>query len=721
MSLDPIFAPRSIAVIGASSREGSVARAVVENLEGFGGPVYLVNPKRAEVCGRKAWPSVAAVGQPVDLAVVITPAETVPGVVAECVAAGVRGAIVISAGFREAGVAGAALERRVWDEARRGGLRLIGPNCLGVMVPGSGLNATFARQLGRPGRVAFLSQSGALATAILDLGLREQVGFSAFVSVGSMLDVGWGDLIRHFGADPETESIVMYVESVGDAASFLAAAREVAARKPIIVIKVGRTAEAARAAVSHTGAMTGRDAVFDAALRQVGVLRVDTIEELFDLAEILAKQPLPRGRRLGMVTNAGGPGALAVDALVGMGGEVAVLSDGTRAALDALLPAHWSHGNPVDVLGDAEASRFSAAVGLVAADPGVDGVLVVLTPQSMTRPTEVAERVVAVAAGLDKPLLCSWMGGGSVRDGRRVLNDAGVSTHDYPDAAARAFVHLWERRRRIEWLSESGAGGGPGISDLRPPAAARAVIDGVLAAGRPWLTERESKEVLAAWGIPVVATFSAASEDEAVARADALGYPVVVKLQSSTITHKSDVGGVQLNLGSGEAVRAAWRAMVAAVPPSDFGGVSVQRMVSPAGWELILGASVDPQFGPVLLFGAGGTLTEVMQDRALVLPPLTRSAARRWMQGTRIFRALTGVRGRPAVDLESLAGVLVRFGEMVVAHPEVEEIDINPLVASASGVVALDARFVVRAPSPGGGDAGAPGWPIPDDRTEAAG
>lgn len=704
MSLDPIFAPRSIAVIGASSREGSVARAVVENLRDYEGAVYLVNPKRSEVCGRKAWSSVAAVGEPVDLAVVITPAAAVPGVIAECVAAGVRGAVVISSGFRETGEAGAELERRVLEEARRGGLRLIGPNCLGVMVPGSGLNATFATCPGRPGRVAFLSQSGALATAILDLGLRENMGFSAFVSVGSMLDVGWGDLIRYFGDDPRTESLVIYMESVGEASSFLEAARAVAARKPIVLIKVGRTAEAARAAVSHTGAMTGSDAVFEAALRQVGVLRVDTIEELFDVAEIMAKQPLPCGPRLGVVTNAGGPGALAVDALVGGGGEVAVLSDGTRAALDDFLPAHWSHGNPVDVLGDADAARVGAAVAVVAADPGVDGVLVILTPQAMTEPTEVAERVVEVVAGLDKPVLCSWMGGMSVRDGRRVLNAAGVSTHDYPDAAARAFVRMWERRRRLGWLEEAAVGGGAGEPVV--PSAARAVVHRVRSAGRLLLGESEAKEVLAAWGIPVVATSSAASEDEAVARAEAFGYPVVVKLESPTITHKSDVGGVKLNLGSGDAVRAAWRAMAAAVAPSDFGGVTVQPMVSSAGWELILGATVDPQFGPVLLFGAGGTLAEVMQDRALVLPPLTLPLARRWMEGTRIFRALTGVRGRPPVDLEALSGVLVRFGELVRAHPEIVEIDINPLVATPSGVVALDARMVLRTSGEGGCDCG---------------
>lgn len=696
MDLDPIFAPRSVAVIGASSREGSVARAVVENLRGFPGPLHLVNPKHAEVCGRKAWPSIAAIGEPVDLAIIITPAASVPGVIAECAVAGVRGAIVISAGFKETGVAGAALEARVLAEARRVGMRLIGPNCLGVMVPASGLNATFASTIGRPGRVAFLSQSGALATAILDLSLRENVGFSAFVSVGSMLDVGWGDLIRHFGGDPSTESIVMYMESVGDAASFLAAAREVAARKPIVVIKVGRTAAAAQAAASHTGAMTGSDAVLDAALRQVGVLRVDTIEELFDLAEILSKQPLPRGPRLAVVTNAGGPGVLAVDALVGHGGEVAPLAAETLAQLDALLPPHWSHGDPVDVLGDADADRFAAAVGIVASDPGVDGLLAVLTPQAMTQPTAVAEKVAALARGLTKPLLCSWMGGGSVRDGRRVLNAAGLPTHDYPDAAARAFVLMWERRRRLEWLEETIALRRHHSLPAPPLPAARQPLDSAAAAGRVLLTEMEAKAVLVGWGIPVVQTVVALTEDEAVRCAGQIGYPVAVKLQSPTISHKSDVGGVRLNLASADAVRAAWHEIAAAVRSSDFGGVSVQRMVPPSGWELILGATTDPQFGPVLLFGAGGTLVEIMHDRALVLPPLSRPLARRWMERTRIFRALQGVRGRPAADLNALADVMVRFGDLVLANRDIVEADINPLVVTPEGVLALDARIVIR-------------------------
>lgn len=694
MSLTPIFSPRSIAVVGASDREGSVSRAVMENLATFPGPVFPVNPKRAEVMGRRAFPSLSAIGEPVDLAVIITPATTVPGLIAECVAAGVKGVIIISAGFKETGAQGAALEQQVLAEARRNGLRIIGPNCLGVMVPHAGLNATFATQMAGAGKVAFLSQSGALCTAILDLSLRENVGFSAFVSVGSMLDVGWGDLIRHFGDDPQTHSIVIYMESVGDAQSFLCAAREVAARKPIVVIKVGRTSAAAKAAASHTGAMTGSDAVLDAALRQVGVLRVETIEELFDVAEVLSKQPLPHGPRMAIVTNAGGPGALAVDSLVGRGGEVAELSSTTLSALNELLPPHWSHGDPVDVLGDADAERFASALTIVSKDANVDGLLAVLTPQAMTDPTAVAEKIAPLSGAAGKPLLCSWMGGNTVRDGRRIMNAARIPTHDYPDEAARAFVSMWERKKRLEWLAETSRASAQCAPSVTPDGV-WATLNEARASRRTLLTETEAKSVLKSFGIPVVETFIATSQDEAATRAEQIGFPVVLKLHSTTITHKSDVGGVKLNLNSTDAVRAAWCDIASAVKPADFAGVSVQKMIRGKGLELILGATTDPQFGPILLFGAGGTLVEVFQDRALVLPPVTREIARRWIAETKIHKALLGVRGQRAVDLDALADVLVRFSDMMLAERAIIEADINPLVASAEGIVALDARIVL--------------------------
>ncbi|MFO1486574.1 MAG: acetate--CoA ligase family protein [Verrucomicrobiaceae bacterium] len=700
MTLESFFQPRSIALIGATEREGSVGRAIWENLGGFGGTVYPVNGKHAELFGVKAFPNIASLPEVPDLAIIVTPAATVPQIVEEAGLAGVKAVIVISAGFKETGAEGAELEKNVLEAAKRHGVRLIGPNCLGLMNPHAGLNATFATSTARPGRVAFLSQSGALCTAILDWSHDQHVGFSAFVSTGAMTDVGWGDLIRHFGDDPHTESIVIYMESVGaDATAFLQAAREVAAHKPIVVIKVGRTAEASKAAASHTGAMTGSDAALDAALRQSGVLRVDTIEEIFDMAEVLAKQPLPAGPRLAIVTNAGGPGALATDALVLGGGEVAELSDDTLEALNEVLPAHWSHRNPVDVLGDADADRFATALRVVKNDAKVDGVLAVLTPQTMTNPTAIAREVVKIAQENGKPLLASWMGAQSVNEGRAILNAAGIPTYDYPDEAARAFVRMRERRLRLFWLNESLAAH---EADAEPlSSVVTDMIDAVLRNGRSLLTELEAKQLLFAAGIPVVGTSAAYDPDAAVAAAEALGFPVAVKLLSPTITHKSDCGGVQLNLHDADAVRHAWRLIRDNVTKSygaaAFDGVTVQRMVTRQGTELILGASTDAQFGPVLLFGAGGTLVEVFQDRALALPPLNRALARRWMEQTKIFKVLRGVRGRLPVDLAALEKVLVRFARLVHAERRIVELDINPLLATSEGIVALDARVVVRA------------------------
>ncbi|MBV6499217.1 MAG: Protein lysine acetyltransferase Pat [Prosthecobacter sp.] len=692
--LHALFAPRSVALVGATDREGSVGRALLENLCGFGGELYPVNARRSEVLGRRAWTSLTAVGRPVDLAVIATPAATLPEVIRECAACGVKGVVIISAGFKETGPGGVELERRVLAEARKAGVRLVGPNCLGLMSPHAGLNATFATAMARPGRVAFLSQSGALCTAILDWSFRQQVGFSAFVSVGSMLDVGWGDLLHHFGEDPDTGSIVLYMESVGDAAAFMEAARIVAAKKPVIAIKVGRTAAAARAAASHTGAMTGSDDVLDAAFERAGVLRVDTIEELFDMAEVLAKQSLPQGPALAVVTNAGGPGALATDALVRAGGVMAGLSVPTLERLDQCLPAHWSHGNPVDVLGDADAGRFTEALRAVAADPGVHGLLTVLTPQAMTHPLPVAQALIDVAQTTDKPVLASWMGGDAVEEARTLLNKAGLPTYDYPDEAARAWQFMWQRQERLRLLAETNR-----VACLERPtmSVAREIITGHRAAGRGLLNEAEAKQVLAAAGIPVLETVSARTPDEAVQAAERLGFPVVLKLQSRVIIHKTDVGGVQLDLKDEGSVRAAWSRVENAVPADAFDGVGVQRMVKDGGLELICGCVQDAQFGPVLMFGAGGVMVEVLQDRVLLLPPLSPMLAMDRVRRTRIHHALQGTRHLAAVDMDALTDVLVRLGDLVLAVPEILELDINPLVATAAGVLALDARIVIRA------------------------
>jgi acetyltransferase len=697
--LNVFFAPHNVAVIGATETPASAGRTVLWNLinSPFGGTVYPVNQKRPSVLGIRAYPNVSAVPDKVDLAVVVTPAKTVPGVIRECVDAGVKAAIVISAGFKEIGKAGAELEQQVLQEARRGQMRIIGPNCLGVMSPLTGLNATFATAIARPGNVALVSQSGALCTAILDWSLREQVGFSAFLSIGSMLDVGWGDLIEYLGDDPRTRSIIIYMESIGDARSFISAAREVALSKPIIVIKAGRSAAAAKAAASHTGSLAGSDEVLEAAFRRCGVLRVSNISDLFYMSEVLAKQPRPAGPRLTILTNAGGPGVLATDSLMALDGKLAELSPESLAALNEFLPAAWSHGNPVDILGDADPERYAKAVAVAAQDKGTDGLLVILTPQGMTDPTQIAEKLRPYAKLDGKPILASWMGGVEASPGEDILNRAGIPTFPYPDTAVKVFEYMWHYSYNLRGLYET-----PVIApeaDSAARANACALISGVRGSGRTILTEAESKQLLTLYGIPTVRTLVARTPEEAAKFAGEIGYPVVLKLHSETITHKTDVGGVQLNLADEAAVRRAWTLIEKGVTekagPGHFQGVTVQPMVSRDGYELIIGSSIDAQFGPVLLFGSGGVMVEVYKDRSLALPPLNTTLARRMMEQTKIFTALQGIRGRKPVPLEDLDQLMVRFSRLVVEQPWIKEIDINPLVASPERLLALDARIIV--------------------------
>jgi len=698
--LDCIFHPRSVAVIGASEREGSVGRTLLWNLirSPFGGTVFPVNPQRHSILGIKSYPDIAHVPEVVDLVVIATPAATVPQVIRECVAVGVKGAIIVSAGFKEIGKAGAALEQEILTEARRGGMRIIGPNCLGLMNPLVGLNATFAGAIARAGSVAFISQSGALCTSILDWSLGENVGFSAFVSIGSMLDVGWGDLIEYLGDDPHTQSIVLYMESIGDAHAFLSAAREVAMDKPIIVLKVGHTEAAAKAAASHTGALTGSDEVLNAAFRRCGVLRVHTISDLFDMAEILAKQPRPKGNRLSIVTNAGGPGAIATDALISGGGALSELAPETLAELDLILPAQWSHHNPIDILGDASCDRYAQTLEVVANDPNSDGLLVILTPQAMTDPTHTAEKLKAYSQ-LGKPILSSWMGGNEVAAGTQILNQANIPTFPYPDTAVRLFNYMWRYSYNLRGIYETPSL--PADSDLFTPdrQMVEQIFQQATSNGRTLLTEYESKKLLAAYGIPTIATEIAKSDREAVEIADRFGYPVVLKLHSETITHKTDVGGVRLNLGDAAAVSQAFaeiKSKVNSIDPAAFLGVTVQPMVKTEGYELILGSSLDPQFGAVMLFGMGGQLVEIFQDRSLALPPLNTTLARRMMEQTRVYQALQGVRGRKAIDLAKLEQLLVNFSQLIVEQPQIREIDINPLLVSPEGMIALDARVLLH-------------------------
>jgi acetyltransferase len=700
----PIFSPKTVAVVGATERERSVGRTVMDNLTkgGFPGKIFPINPTKDTILGMKAYPNIAALPERPDLAVIITPPKTIPGIIKECAQAGVPGAIIISAGFKEIGPEGAELERQVMVEAARGNMRIVGPNCLGVMVPSMKFNATFAADMALPGSVGFISQSGALCTAILDWSLKENVGFSAFVSLGSMLDVSWGDLIYHLGSDPNTKSIVIYMETIGDARAFLSAAREVALTKPIIIIKPGRTEAAAKAAASHTGSLTGSDEVLQAAFQRVGVLRVETIAELFDMAEVLAKQPRPKGPKLTIVTNAGGPSVIATDELITCGAQLADLTPETMTALNALLPPTWSHNNPVDIIGDAGPELYAKAVEITAKDPNTDGLLVILTPQAMTDSTATAEALKAYSHIENKPVIASWMGVGQVEAGENILNAANIPTFKYPDRAARAFYYMWRYSENLRALYETPASSDENSRRQMDRGQAGKIISDVRKAGRTILTEFESKKLLAAYGIPTVETHIALTENDAVKQAAHLGFPVVLKLYSETITHKTDVGGVQLNLRTASAVRQAWRAIEKSCTKKagkeHFLGVTVQPMIKLEGYELIVGSSVDSQFGPVLLFGTGGQLVEVFKDRALGLPPLNATLARRMMERTKIYTALKGVRGRKAADLAALEQLLVRFSQLVVEQPWISEIDINPLLVSADRIVALDGRVVLHDP-----------------------
>jgi acetyltransferase len=698
--LDAIFRPENVAVIGASEAAGSVGRTLLWNLVSnpFGGTVFPVNPKRDSVLGIEAYGRITDVEADVDLAVIATPAPTVPGIVEECGEAGVDGLVIVSAGFREVGEEGAELEREVKAAAREHDIRIIGPNCLGVMRPPNGLNATFAGSMAQEGNVAFVSQSGALLTSILDWSFRENVGFSAFVSIGSMLDVDWGDMIEYLGDDPKTDSIVLYMESIGNARSFLSAARDVALSKPIIVIKAGRTQAAAEAAASHTGTLTGSDAVLNAAFRRSGVLRVDDINDLFYMAEVLGKQPRPEGPRLTILTNAGGPGVLATDALIDGGGELTSLSPEAMDAFDEILPEAWSHSNPVDILGDADPERYAKSLEVAAEDENSDGLLVVLTPQAMTEPTRTAEHLRPYARDNRKPVLASWMGGDAVSPGENILNEAGLPTFAYPDTAARVFNNMWRYSYNLEALYETPSlpEDAEGIPDRE---AATAIVAETHESGRVLMTEYGSKQLLSAYGIPTVETRVAETPPEAVDAAQTIGYPVAVKLHSKSITHKSDVGGVHLGLTGGADVEAAFDQIRDNVTGQGFDGVTVQPMVDRSdGYELIIGSSMDQQFGPVLLFGSGGQLVEVYKDRALGLPPLNTTLARRMMEQTKIYDALKGVRGRDPVDLDALETLLVRFSQLVVEQPRVKEIDVNPLLARPGddGLLALDARVVLH-------------------------
>jgi len=701
LNLDKIFNPHRVAVIGASDSPMSVGYTVLRNLigSGFRGVVYPVNMRRESVQGIEAHKDIPSLPHAPDLAVICTPARTVPGIIRECGEAGTPGVVIISAGFREVGKEGRELEEKVLEEqAKFDGMRILGPNCLGIIVPKLHLNASFAAATPDKGHIGFISQSGALCTSVLDWAIDEGVGFSYFVSVGNMLDVSIADLIDYFGFATETESVVLYIESISEAREFMSAARAFARTKPIVAFKAGRFTESAQAAASHTGAMVGVDAVYAAAFQRAGIERIFQIEDMFDCTELLARQKPAKGDRLAIITNAGGPGVMTTDALIDRNGHLASLSDETIAKLNESLPPFWSHGNPVDVLGDAPPDRFAKALQIVLEDKGVDAVLVILTPQAMTNPTGTAMAVGEVANRAHKPVLAAWMGGHTVSDGADLLTEAGVPTYNTPEKAARAFMHLVSYARNLTILHETPRD--IPVSFTLDRQRLRGVFDTILSEGTEVLSENVSKAFLEAYEIPVTKPYLARSAEGAVRLARREGYPVVMKIHSPQISHKTDVGGVALNLASDEAVSRTYERMVSTAaekrPEANVVGCTVQKMVSyPSSFELIIGAKKDPVFGAVIMIGMGGTAAEVFRDRALGLPPLNESLARRMLESLKSWPLLQGYRGKPGANIDRLIEVIMRFSYLVADYPEIKELDVNPLLVTPEEVIALDARIVV--------------------------
>ena len=722
-NLEFLFQPRSVAVIGASNRPASIGATVMRNVlaGGFEGPVMPVNPKHRAVAGVLAYPDIASLPVAPDLGIICTPPATVPGLIDALGARGARAAVVLTAGLARASLPdGRTIQQAMLDAARPHLMRILGPNCVGIMAPGVALNASFAHTHPDAGRIAFVTQSGALATAVLDWAHSRAIGFSHFISLGDSADVDFGDVLDYLGSDPHTAAVLLYIESIQHARKFMSAARATARNKPVIVIKAGRVPEGAKAAASHTGALAGADDVYDAAIRRAGMLRVENIEDLFDAVETLSRARPNRGDRLAILTNGGGPGVMATDALVRSGGSLATLEADTLARLDAVLPANWSRGNPVDIIGDAPSQRYVDALRILLDAGELDAVLLIHAPTAIVPSTVIAEALVPIARDADLIVLSSWLGGDAVAAARRTFSAAGLPTYDSPESAVQAFMQTVDYRRNQAMLAET-----PESADSESaPAteAAREVISAALTAGRSLLTEIEAKKVIAAYGIPVVDSRVAQTSSSAAQAAAALGFPVAVKILSPDISHKSDVGGVVLDLESTAQVTLACEDMIKRVaalqPNACIDGFTVQTMVRrPGAVELIVGATTDSVFGPVVLFGHGGTAVEVIADRALALPPLNMPLARELISRTRVAALLAGYRDRPAANETAICRVLTRISRLVADLPQVQELDINPLLADAQGVIAVDARIRVAA-GPQAGDDRLAIRPYPSDLEE---
>ncbi len=697
-NLEKMFRPTSIALIGASEEKGSVGLTIMENLlRDYKGRVFPVNPNRDAVLGIKCVPSVLSLPESVDLAIIATPARIVPVITEECGQRGVPALVIISAGFRETGSEGLALEDQIAEIRREYGMRILGPNCLGFIIPSLSLNASFADQTAQRGTIALISQSGALATSILDWSLSAHVGFSGFVSLGNMLDVDFGDLIDYFGADPETRSILMYIESIRDARNFMSAARGFARTKPIVAVKSGKFARSAQAAASHTGSLTGENRVYDAAFQRVGVTRVDEIQDLFDISKILETQSPPRGPRLAIITNAGGPGIMATDALLERQGELAELSQDTMDELSRILPPHASRINPVDIIGDADVKRYVEAIRICIEDEGVDGILVIYTPQGEASPRKLAQAIVKLSAKRRKPILASFIGGKKVATGLKILNERDTPAYASPEQAVRSYMYMCQYARNLEQLYQTPEE--LPVDAVPPKFHLKNLLRKVARSGREILTEPESKRFLETYGIPVTDTRVANDPSTAANVAQNLGFPVVLKILSPDITHKSNCGGVAVDLKSKEEVEASFTQIISRARSYKSGaaieGVTIQRMVVDVDYELILGCRKDPIFGPAIMFGQGGTGVEIYQDVSVGFPPLNQVLARMIMEQTKVYTMLKGYRDKPSANLKLLEEYLVRFSQMIIDFPEMREVDINPLAVVGQDFMALDARIII--------------------------
>ncbi|MGE5356248.1 MAG: GNAT family N-acetyltransferase [Deltaproteobacteria bacterium] len=696
--MDKLFNPKTVAVFGATNNEESVGYAIMNNLVGSGyqGVVYPINLKRKSVFGIRAYKTLKDTEDEIDLAVIATPSATVPGIVEQCGEYKVGGILIISAGFLEAGEEGKKMVESIKKTAKKYNIPIIGPNCLGFIKPSIKLNVSFANKMALPGNIALISQSGALCTAILDWSISENVGFSHFISIGSMIDVSFGDLIDYLDKDPNTSSIIIYMESMTKSSKFFSAARAFSRNKPILVLKAGKSEAGAKVALSHTGTLAGSDIAFESAFKRAGMVSVETIDQLFNAAQALSKQPRPKGDRLAIVTNAGGPGVLATDLLVKLGGQLAPLSDDAIHDLNKILPPMWSHNNPIDVLGDASEIEYGGALEVLIQENTIDAILVILTPQAMTDPVAIAKEVVRISKKYNKTILASWMGSADVKEGQEILDQGKIPTFVVPEKAVTTFMDMVKYTKNIDLLYQTPANIPSQFAPEKEKT--RELFKKIVDENRYILNETEAKEVLRNYQIPVTQFELATTEDEAEAIAEKIGYPLVMKIASPDILHKTDAGGVALGIESKEIARKKFRKIMESArnykPDADIHGVMIEEMVDKK-FELIIGSKKDPIFGPIIIFGMGGVAVEVFKDLNVALPPLNMALAQRLIENTKIYKLLQGYRGMKGVDIKSIQFLLYKFAYLIMDFPEIKEIDINPFAVDEHSGVVLDAKIVL--------------------------